>query len=238
MNIIDVVIILFILLMGVIGWKNGFIRTVVSAVGIILVFILSFYLKNPIAEWLSLNLPFFNFWGDFKNVTILNVVIYQLVAFFLVYSVLMIFYALVVKISKFIEKILKMTIILGIPSKILGFIVGIIEGGIITAIALMFLSLPILGIDIVHQSKLKTVLLESTPVISNMMGSTSLAVTEIMDLRQEFSSDSTKDKFNEKSLSIMLKYNIIESDYVKKLVNSGKLKINADNANNIISRYE
>lgn len=238
MNIIDVVIILFILLMGVIGWKNGFIRTVVSAVGIILVFVLSFYLKNPIAEWLSLNLPFFNFWGDFKNVTILNVVIYQLIAFFLVYSVLMILYALVVKISKFIEKILKMTIILGIPSKILGFIVGIIEGGIITAIALMFLSLPILGIDIVHQSKLKTVLLESTPVISNMMGSTSLAVTEIMDLRQEFSSNSTKDKFNEKSLDIMLKYNIIEVDYAKKLVNSGKLKMNAENANNIISRHE
>lgn len=238
MNIIDVVIILFILLMGVIGWKNGFIRTVVSAVGIILVFVLSFYLKNPIAEWLSLNLPFFNFWGDFKNVTILNVVIYQLIAFFLVYSVLMILYALVVKISKFIEKILKMTIILGIPSKILGFIVGIIEGGIITAIALMFLSLPILGIDIVHQSKLKTVLLESTPVISNMMGSTSLAVTEIMDLRQEFSSNSTKDKFNEKSLDIMLKYNIIEVDYAKKLVNSGKLKMNVENANNIISRHE
>ena len=48
MNIIDVVIILFILLIGIIGWHNGFIKTIVSAVGIILVFSLSFILKNPI----------------------------------------------------------------------------------------------------------------------------------------------------------------------------------------------
>lgn len=238
MNIIDVIIILFMLLMGIIGWKNGFIRTIVSAVGIILVFVLSFYLKNPTAEWFSLNLPFFNFWGDFKNVAILNVVIYQLIAFFIVFSILIAIYAVIVRISKFIEKILKMTVILGIPSKILGFIAGLVEGQIIVTIALMFLSLPILGINIVHESKLKTVFLEATPVISNMMGSTSQAVSEIMDLRQEFSSNSTKDKFNEKSLDILLKYNIIEVDYAKKLVNSGKLKMNVNNANIIISKYE
>ena len=60
MNIIDIVIILFILLIGVIGWHNGVIKTTVAAIGILIVFVLSFYLKNPIAEWMSLNLPFFN----------------------------------------------------------------------------------------------------------------------------------------------------------------------------------
>ena len=87
MNIIDIVIILFILLIGVIGWHNGVIKTTVAAIGILIVFVLSFYLKNPIAEWMSLNLPFFNFWGDFKNVTILNVVIYQLLSFIIVFSI-------------------------------------------------------------------------------------------------------------------------------------------------------
>ena len=97
MNIVDAIIILFILMFGVYGFKNGFIRSVVSFVGIILVFSLSFALKNPIAEWLSLNLPFFNFWGEFRGVTILNVVIYQTIAFFIVFSVLMILYEIVVK---------------------------------------------------------------------------------------------------------------------------------------------
>jgi len=238
MNIIEIVIILFVLVIGINGWKRGFIRSVVSAVGIILVFILAFYLKNPIAEWLSLNLPFFNFWGDFKDVTIINVVIYQLIAFIIVYSILMIIYAFIVKISKFLERILKMTVILGLPSKILGFFVGIFEGLVISTIALMLLSLPVLGFELVHQSKLKTVLFESTPGISNIMGSTSQAITEIMDLRDEFSSNSTKDRFNEKSLDIMLKYKVIKVDYAKKLVNSGKLKINENNANAIIKNYD
>lgn len=235
MNIIDAIIILFVLLIGVLGWHNGFIKTVVSAVGIILVFSLSFVLKNPIAEWLSLNLPFFNFWGDFRDVTIINVVIYQLISFLIVFSILMAIYAIVVRISGFIEKILKYTIVLGIPSKILGFIVGVIEGQIIATVVLIFLSVPIFGIDLVHESKLKTYMLESTPLIGNMMGNTSQAINEIMNLRQEFSSNSKKDEFNRNSLDIMLKYNIIEVDYADKLISSGKLKI--ENSEGILSKY-
>ncbi len=236
MNIIDVVIILFILLIGVIGWHNGVIKTTVSAVGILIVFVLSFYLKNPIAEWLSLNLPFFNFWGDFKNVTILNVIIYQLLSFIIVFSILMIIYGIVVKISSIIEKILKCTIILGIPSKILGFIVGLIEGQIIVAVILMFLSLPIFEIDLVHESTLKKFILESTPIVGNLSKNTSIATNEIMLLRDKFSSDSTKDEFNRNCLDIMLKYNIIEVDYANKLLSSGKLKIS--NYEEIINKYK
>lgn len=238
MNLIDVIIVLFILLIGVYGWYNGFVRTTVSAVGIILVLVLSFFLKNPIAEWMSLNLPFFNFWGDFKDVTILNVVIYQLIAFLIVFSILMILYSLVVKISNFIEKILNCTVILGLPSKILGFVVGLIEGYVIAAVAVFFLSLPVFGFDLIHESKMKSFMLESTPGISGMMGDTSQAISEIMDLRDEFSSNSTKDKFNEKSLDIMLKYKIIKVDYAEKLVYSGKLKMTIENGKSIINKYK
>jgi len=235
MNIIDVVIILFILLFGITGWHNGFIRSVISAVGIILVFVLSFWLKNPIAEWLSLNLPFFNFWGDFKNVTIINVVIYQLLAFIIVFIILVSVYIVAVRISKFVEKILKYTIILGIPSKILGFIAGIIEGFVVATVGVAFLSLPIFGFDLIHESSLKSFLLESTPIVGSMMKDTSQAIDEIMDLRDDFSSNSTKDEFNRKSLDIMLKYNVIEVDYADKLIDKGKLKIAG--ADEILNKY-
>ena len=59
MNIVDVVIVLLILLCGVVGFKRGVFKQLVSTVGFVLVFILAFYLKNPVAEFLSLNLPFF-----------------------------------------------------------------------------------------------------------------------------------------------------------------------------------
>lgn len=235
MNIIDIVIILFILLFGVTGWHNGFIRTVISAVGFILVFVLSFWLKNPIAEWLSLNLPFFQFGGDFKGVTVINIVIYQLLAFVLVFILLISIYIVAVRISKFVERILKYTILLGLPSKILGFVAGIIEGFIVTTVVVAFLSLPVFGFDLIHESGLKKFMLESTPIVGNMMSDTSKAIEEIMDLRDEFSSNSTKDEFNRRSLDIMLKYDIIEVDYVEKLINKGKIKI--ENKEEILNKY-
>ena len=131
MSIIDVLVILLITMCGVIGMKKGFVRTLVSFVGIILVFILSYLLKGFIAEWLSLNLPFFNFAGSFRGATILNVIIYQLIAFIIVFAILMLLYSIAVKVSGLIERILKFTIILSVPTKIGGLIVGILEGIII-----------------------------------------------------------------------------------------------------------
>lgn len=236
MNIIDVLIILFILLYGVIGFKKGFIRSVVSVLGILLVFVLSYMLKDPIAEWLSLNLPFFNFSGAFKDVTILNVIIYQLIAFIIVFSILMGIYYLVLRLSSIIETILKYTIVLGIPSKILGFIFGLIEGVIVVSIALLVLNLPVFNLDFVRESKLRPVILENVPITGTMINKTSKAISEISDLAKDFTSDSTKDEFNRRSLDILLKYKVIKVDYAEKLVNSGKLKIS--NANSIINNYK
>ena len=80
MIVIDILIILLIILFGVYGYKTGFVKTVVDTVGLILVFVFAYLFKDPIAEWMSYNLPFFGFWGSFKGITILNVIIYQLIA--------------------------------------------------------------------------------------------------------------------------------------------------------------
>ena len=66
-------------------------------------------------------LPFFNFGGIFKGVTVLNILIYELIAFFVVLAVLFVLLRIFTFFSFMIEKILDLTIILGIPSKILGF---------------------------------------------------------------------------------------------------------------------
>ena len=51
MNIFDVIIILLVIGFGFIGFKKGFIKSLVSFLGIILVFVLSMFFKNPIAEF-------------------------------------------------------------------------------------------------------------------------------------------------------------------------------------------
>ena len=139
MIVIDILIILLIILFGVYGYKTGFVKTVVDTVGLILVFVFAYLFKDPIAEWMSYNLPFFGFWGSFKGITILNVIIYQLIAFIIVFAVLMVAFALLVKLTSLIEKILKWTFILKLPSKVLGFIVGLVEG-IFVASIIPFLS--------------------------------------------------------------------------------------------------
>ena len=84
MNIVDALIILIILASGVAGFKRGVLKQTVSTVGFIIVVVLAFYLKNPIAEFLSLHFPFFKFSGSFANVTSLNIILYQIISFILV----------------------------------------------------------------------------------------------------------------------------------------------------------
>ena len=57
MNIVDVIIILFILLMGLTGLKRGFFKELVMIFGTILALVLSFKLKDPLANFFCINLP-------------------------------------------------------------------------------------------------------------------------------------------------------------------------------------
>ena len=234
MNIVDAILILAILLCGVLGYKVGFIRTVVSTLGTVVIFYLSYLFKNPLAEWFTFNLPFFRFFGFFKDITILNVVVYQLIAFLIIFSLLSIIYSLVVKLSGAIEKILKATIILGIPSKILGFIIGLIEGLFLSSIILMILTLPIFNIPYLKESKVKDAILEAVPIVSTVSSSNNKAINEITDLKETY--EGSKEDFNAKTLDILLKYKVIEYDYAKKLYDIGKLDFKG--AKKVINKYK
>lgn len=238
MNIVDVIVILLIAMCGVIGMKKGFIKSLVSLVGIILVFVLAYYLKNPIAEWLSLNLPFFNFTGSFKGATILNVIIYQLIAFFIVFAILMALYSILVIVSKVIEWFLKITIILAIPSKIGGFIVGLFEGIVISLMIIMILSLPTLNLGIVEDSAIRNYLYNASPIMGNITGNTNDAIEEIIDLRDKFEDSDDKEEFNLSCLDSLLKHKVITIGYTEKLINSDKLKIDKAKAQLIVDKYK
>ena len=223
MNVIDVAVVLMILCAGVVGFKRGFFKEIVMTVGLLLVYIISFTLKNPLANWMSLNLPFFNFGGVFKGATALNIILYQALAFIIIFSLVMIIFRVILKLTGWLEKILNFTIILGIPSKILGFIVGVIEGYILMFVFLFVLSLPFLRIDVVEQSKLREPILNSSPVLSNIVGTTNDAVNDIYKLGKNFADSEDTDYLNNEIVRILLEYNVVDQDYINKLVQSGKL---------------
>jgi len=224
MNIVDVVIILIILCGAVVGFKRGVIKELVMTVGFLLVFIISFYLKNPIASWLSAYLPFFDFWGAIKGVTVLNIILYQIIAFLIVFSIIMVVFRIILEISGFIEKILKFTIILGIPSKLLGAVVGAIEGFIIAFIVVFVLNQPMLDVGIMADSKYKNRVL-NTPILTNIVSSVGDTVDDVYKLIEGSEYESDPDGFNRKAIDIMLEHKMIDVSYVEKLIDYGKLRI-------------
>ena len=220
MNIIDVIIILMILCAGVVGFKRGFFNQLVMTVGLLLVYIISFKLKNPIANWMSLNLPFFNLGG----LTSLNIVLYQAIAFVIVFSIVMIIFRIILKLTGLIEKILKFTIILGIPSKILGFILGLVEGYIIMFIAVFIISQPFVNLDIVNESKYREPILNSSPLLSNVVSSTNDAIKDIYKVQKNYLDSKNSDEYNEEVIRILLQYDVVSNDYIDRLEESGKIK--------------
>ena len=225
MNLIDIIVFLTILSAGIIGMKRGFFKGAVMSIGWFLLFIFAFILKNPLAELLSLHLPFFNFWGAFKGVTVLNIILYQLIAFLIVYSILMIIYIIAVRLTGVIESLLNATVILGIPSKILGFVLGVIEGFILVFIIVFIFALPFFNFSIINKSAFSKYVLEHTPLMSDVIKDTNESVKEIIKLKDTFESNSNKEEFNKECLKVMLKHNLVSAEYVEKLTDKGKLKM-------------
>ena len=117
-TIVDAIIILFLLMGALIGFKRGVIQSATMFLGIIFVIILAYYLKNPLSEFMYTHFPFFEFSGALKGVTVLNILIYEAIAFLIVFFVLDAILQIAIRATGILEKILKFTIILGIPSKI------------------------------------------------------------------------------------------------------------------------
>lgn len=224
MNIIDIVIIMGLLLGGVTGSKNGFFKQSVVLVGTILCFILAWVFKNPIANFLSFTLPFFNFAGPLEGLTSLNIVMYQLIAFMLLLFIFSTILAVIIRATGVFEKILKMTIILGIPSKILGFIVGVLEAYVILFAILFFVNQPAVNIEIVNDSTLAPKIVNSSPGLSNIVGNMNDAVNDIYDITKSYHVNQNVNSFNRKVINSLLEHKVIDRDYLNKLVSKGKIK--------------
>ena len=184
-SIVDSIIILFLLMGAVVGFKRGVIKSATMFVGAIVVLILSFWLKNPVSKILYSVCPFFNLAGDFEGLTVLNIIIYEAIAFILVYIVLMSVLQIVIKITGGIEKILDFTIILGIPSKLLGALFGFLESYLFVFIALFLLSMLPTTNELILESRLGGVITESSPGLSNLTEESVAAVKEIISIKDQ-----------------------------------------------------
>lgn len=226
-GIIDAIIILFILLGGVIGFKEGAIKKLTSVVGLVLVAVIAFTLKNKLSVYFYENLPFFDLWGVFKGIQILNVIFYEVVAFLVIASILMLIYRILLGITGLIENVLKATVILSIPSKILGFIVGLIESYIWVYIILFILTLPVINLKDVYTSKVANYIMQETPYLSKYTSKTVQIYSDLYEIIDN-KGNKSNEEVNEEAMDLMLKYDIITPESAEKLIKSNKVNVSDD----------
>jgi len=225
MNIIDIAIVFIILLFGIAGLKKGLIKEAISLLGMIIILVIAFLLKGNIGNVLCKYLPFFDFGGTFKGITSLNILIYQFIGFFVIYSLLLGIYGIVMKLTGLVQKLVNMTVILLIPSKIGGFLLGLIEGAIICFVGLLVLMIPLQNNELFSSSKLTHKIIYNTPVISKASQNITKSVTEVYDLGDRMiAGEITSDEANLKTISIMLKYKVVTPKTIEQLIILDKLK--------------
>lgn len=236
MNIVDLIIIIIIAFGAVIGFKRGFTRSLVSALGFIVITVLAFLLKNPVSVFLYENLPFFKFAGIIKGVTVLNIALYEILAFVIVLVILGVLLKVLMLATSIFEKILNATIILGIPSKIAGAIVGAIQYFVITFVILYIVSLPVFNISIINESQMKDKILNSTPILSNIVDDGVKVINEFASIKDKYKdNNSNAEQFNKEVLDLFLKYDIVKVESIDKLIEKEKLQIN--NIEEILAPY-
>lgn len=236
LSIVDSVIILLLLMGALIGFKRGVIQSATMFVGTILVIILAYLLKNPLSELMYTYLPFFEFKGAMEGISVFNILIYEAIAFLIVFAILSTILNVLIKTTGFVEKILKFTIILGIPSKMLGAIFGIFEQFIYVFVLLFFFSRLSFTADLVAESNLANKILDHTPVLSEIVETSYKAFEEIYELKDKYEHSNSANEYNKEALDILLKYSVITEEATEKLIENKKLEI--DGVEEILNKYK
>lgn len=236
MNIVDILIIIVVLFGMYRGFRSGFTTQLVSAIGTILVFVFAFILKGPIGNLLSQIFPFFNFSGILSGITSINIILYEAIAFILLIIIFTILLRILLIITGIFEKVLSITWIFGIPSKISGAIVGGVQYYIYVFVVLYLLSFPVFNINLLNNSTFKEPIINNTPILSKFTDNGMDFANELTKLKDKYKTEKKTHEFNLEVVDLLLKYKIVSFESVEKLVEDGKLKI--DNIHTVLDKYK
>lgn len=234
MNLLDYILIGILVISALVGFKKGFISSLVAFVGTLLVIIIAFYLKNPVSSLLYNNLPFMSLNGMASGVSIINILIYEGISYVITLIILSIIIGIIIKISGIFSKIINASVVFTMPSKLLGLVCGLIEGIVISFIISFILSLVVPTSSIVCNSKYSKTLITKTPLLSDYTKKTYKSVNEIYNIIDRNNSDTNQS--NLEALDVLLKYEILNSDSALNLLNKGKIKIAG--AEEVILKYK
>ncbi len=231
MNYVDLGMFAIIIVSALLGWKNGVIKSTVKLIVLIVVGILAYQLKTPLANFLIGVMPFFNFAGIFEGIQGINILFYHAVSFIFVFIMLYSILSILISVAGVFDKLLKMTVILYLPDKILGAIVGLIEGVAVSFVIIFTMSgVPHLQ-EYVDDSLYASRVLSRTPIIRQVLANSTNATQDISDAITEYEKTDDKDTFHIDVINALIKYGIITADEVEKLIEEEKINLSGASFN-------
>ena len=220
--VVSIFVILIIISDIIDGYKKGFLESGVKFLKTLVAMLIAYFCKAPLSKYMYLNLPFFQLEGIFKGVSSLNVIIYEIIAFFVIFALVLLIINIVSAILKLDEKVLRLVSIIGVPNKIMGAVIN----GLKSIVLLYFgLSLFFVGANFMKWDvgeSLGTYIVEM-PLLKNTFGNILDSCNEITDLAVEYENIQDKEELNNKSIDILLEYDIISEENLELLIESGKI---------------
>lgn len=237
MSIIDIIVITILIIGGIVGYKEGAISSILHMIGALVVFILSFYLKGPLSMVLFELFPFNIHSGLFAGVSSINFLVYEGISFLILEIVLSIILKIIIRFSGIFNKLINKTIILALPNKLIGAFFGVLRYFIFGFFILFLCSFIPQTSKYIKESNVSMTILNNTPILTNITKDFNNTMKDIYKLvdRYDKNSEETHKSLDYDVLEILLKYNIISIDTVKKMQENNK--INIDNIEELINKY-
>ena len=223
-GLVDVFIIIFLALGGLVGFKSGAIKELTRFIGFFCIILVAFYLKDKLMVSLYENLPFYNFLGIIQGIDALNILLYQLISFLVIFFLLYFILRVLIVITGLVEWLVKMTVFLSLPSKIIGLFIGVLEYYVYIFFVLYVLNMPVFNLSFVSGSKFGGMILKNTPILSEMADDTVEVYGDVWKIIQNKSGKSNSE-INSLVLTSLLDHRLITPDSARKLVESNKISI-------------
>lgn len=224
MNIIDFGLLIIVALCALKGYKSGVFKSLVSLAAFVISAIVAYSFKGYLADFLSDILPFYNFGGSYEGLTSISILFYHglsfLVLFIISYSILNI----VIIFAGFLDKIVKATIILYLPNKILGALVGFLEGMVISFVIIFTLAQLPFTQEYVIESSYGYTILNRMPVIRTVLADSTVISSEIAEIIVSAdTSDSTQMQID--ILQVLISNQLVDAETINDYIEEGKLDL-------------
>ena len=145
---------------------------------------------------------------------------------------------IVVKLSGVVQKLVHMTVVLWLPSKVIGAIVAALTGYIVTFAILLVLLIPLKNSSLFAESSIANYIIYESPVLSSSAEGISSSINEVYQLGEDVSHKRISvNEANLETMDILLKYDIVSPEVARDLVRLDKLD-DISGIDKVIRRYE